>query len=387
MSYASFNALPGDALVLSADIVCVVLDSTNPLGYSVVTLPKGSAFTWKANAHTPVFANPNQKLFFGYIVILGDFVVLDPYRRAGLDVMNFTDVNTILDASFVAPRNAKGDVIYRSKVKHPKGKWGRAAPGATTTCYVYADTEGNRYEYLPTDAYYPDEFRIKLFRYSEADLVRLKAEQRATMATPVKEHKKFPDLGRAKQRTLYVVGYYNQFGDVGMLENAYPAPAWDAKWWIWSADRDGALIQPVLNCAEYVVATQKYANLSKQFGTEAKEVFKKIEKSSETYYGVVVIGNLSGGDVYDDDRYEQDPKHSGTHDGTFIGRDAGYRMKPDRLAAIKQIIPDGAPKKLGKTVAAIALPTVAEAVLLRMSYEGDLDFKIIDLQTLEEHVI
>lgn len=418
-----YNAIKGDELVLKKDLTCLTqgvpgktpshLSQYFPDKAAVVTIPKG----------TPLklikFWNNVQHTHFTYVHTFEEGMILEPFAKYdelfGLDDA-YGARNDLLAKSLVISRKQDGSPIVRSKIKHDKGMWNRAAAGAEVGSYVIADKEGRRFESdcTPSSAYLLEEKKASYANFISCDYfgywrrppfhdgkkflsieeaepylhddIQRDIDLYGVRKVIYKEFKKFPDLGRAKQRILYLVGYYNQFGEMGMLNNCDPVPAWTPEWFIWSATKDGEIIEPVLNCADYVVITQKYADLSKTYGIEAKEVFKKIEKADPAPVGVIIIGKFDGGDYYDDLRFIEDPNFSVSHDGQQIGEGSGYVFNSTEMTAVKEIAKLSKIKKVGKTRAAFAVMSLNDAVMIKLAYAGSLEFKIIDMDKLEEMI-
>lgn len=248
-----------------------------------------------------------------------------------------------------------------------KTHWNMALAGATDVCFVIAADDGKRLM-IPSNSY----------SYGPTGLV--------TTKTSKPETKKHPNLSRAKQRALYLNGYYNQFGsNMGMLYNDnIQVKKWGPEWYIWSASADGELINKIENIADYVSRTQKYANISKNFGTEVKNVFKKIEASDKIYNGVIVFGIFDSVDKkWDDSRLENDPKYK-IHDGEFIGDLSGFIIRKEHLDPAKALVKPLEIKSVGKHSVAAATETAEEALMLMMSYSGKLNIRTINLTTMEE---
>jgi hypothetical protein len=249
-------------------------------------------------------------------------------------------------------------------------------------------TQGKKWEYPP---YCINGEYVSKEKFIEIETARRGPVGYRTTKIAYQETKKFPDLGRAKNRALFIVGYYNQFGtEMGMLNNRNPMMPWTKEWFIWSATSDGKIIQPVLNCSEYVEATQKFANLSKKYGTVAKDVFKKSASAETPSNAIIIFGSFESvvdrADLGNHPFYEETDYRNHQHDGQIIGEDYGYQFKPEITKDLKDRCKEYKIKKFGKTSAAVAMPTVEDAVMFKLLYDGKIEMRIIDMEKIEELV-
>ena len=198
-------------------------------------------------------------------------------------------------------------------------------------------------------------------------------------------------LSQVKQRCMFIIGYYNDMGDnaPGMLYNGNCLNEVPSTWEIVAYNKVSKTHTVVQNVKEYLNGVLRLKNLTIKYGSAVRDLYNKLEKKGEldTFKGLMVfntgVGIIDGGTYSNPNNMVEmtysSNKHS--HDGGYI-----YKIIDDEVKEVKSIVTKDMRKSFQTDSMAVAIKSVKEALVLKLTYTGKLNCTVIDMETLSEEV-
>ena len=203
--------------------------------------------------------------------------------------------------------------------------------------------------------------------------------------------KVFKNIGFAKQRLLACVGYYNDTSN-DMMYCRDPLTAIPDTWKLVEYDKTTKQ-ETVLDfdCVEYARHAQELKILTTKYGSSTRSMYSKLEKKGELdkfkYFLIFTPGDvdqkpLSDYIHHDNKLLEEIDRY--TVREVFNG--GSYTIKKEEVKLVKDIVDKKMKKDFGDDSICIAIEDRRDAMEITFTYLGNLNFKLIDMSTLQEIV-
>lgn len=205
--------------------------------------------------------------------------------------------------------------------------------------------------------------------------------------------KVFKNIGFAKQRLLMTVGYYNGT-DNDMMKTSSPISEIPDSWVLVEYDRVSKT-ETVLDfdLKEYVNHALELKVLTTKYGSSTRSMYQKLEKKGELdkykHFLIFTPGNVDQQPLseymknkYDNPLLEEVDRYSvkEIYDG------GSYTIKKTEVKMVKDILDKKMKKVFGDDSICIAIENRRDAMEIQFTYLGNLNFKLIDMVTLQEIV-
>lgn len=196
--------------------------------------------------------------------------------------------------------------------------------------------------------------------------------------------KQMKTLAQAKQRCLYMIGYYNDMGEnaPAMLYNHNPlnmryiSPSWE----IVSYEKVSKTYTTVMSVSDYINKIIKLKTLTTKYGSAVRELYTTLEKKEILgKYGIFLVFHTGDTILQHDNSLVETSEDS-------IGGSI-LKIKDSELEEIKKLFKGSRPKSIKNDSCAIAFENKNELSQLRLSYNGNLLTLLVDVNTLNESII
>lgn len=203
--------------------------------------------------------------------------------------------------------------------------------------------------------------------------------------------KKFKDIGQVKNRILQITGYHNGMGnDMGTY---WPIAEIPEQWEAVEYDKVSKTFTVLdIDLNAYHKEAFRLRNFTRKFGSASREIYKKLESYDKVNeFPYFVLFNV--GDVNQHSNGElmaagyTNPLLVSTETKQFDGAaGADYKINDEQVAMIKEVAYKDLRKSIKTDSACFAVADECDAWSIVLGYRGDLNCKVVNVQTLEELV-
>lgn len=198
--------------------------------------------------------------------------------------------------------------------------------------------------------------------------------------------KKFKDIGQLKNRLLVITGYFNGISE--SLSTYRPLMQIPDNWEAVEYDKvSGEITVLELDLHQYVKDSFEVRNLTRKFGSASRELYKKLSVNNELKdYPYFLMFNAGDVNTTDNAVLMRQPNAVLDFPNSQYDNQAGHdqRIIESEIKAVKKLAYKDLKKSIKTDSACFALPSDDEAWTLILGYTGNLQCKIVNMQTLQE---
>lgn len=203
--------------------------------------------------------------------------------------------------------------------------------------------------------------------------------------------KVFKNIGFAKQRLLACVGYYNDTSN-DMMFCRDPLTAIPDTWKLVEYDKTTKKETELdFDCVEYARHALELKILTTKYGSSTRSMYAKLEKKGELdkfkYFLIFTPGDVDQKPLseyihHDNKLLEEIDRYTLRE----IYNGGSYTIKKEEVKLVKDIVDKKMKKDFGDDSICLAIEERRDAMEITFTYLGNLNFKLIDMSTLQEIV-